>query len=105
MKRDEEPYLSVLDPLPNTVPRALLDASHQRRVVDYAIEDFARGVCDHARVWLSAVLGSRTLACAHFAGGAWVLRCTCETAVDALPRGQAEVNVVMMSSREQEEGE
>jgi len=73
MKRDEEPDLSVLNPLPNTVSRALLDASHQRRVVDYAVEDLARGVRDRPRVWLSAVLRSRTLACAHFAGGAWVL--------------------------------
>jgi len=73
VKWHEEPYLPVLHPLPNTIPRALLNASHQRGVVDYAVEDLARRIRERVRVWLGAMLRSRALACAHFAGGAWIL--------------------------------
>ena len=74
MKRHEEPDLPVLHPLPNTVPRALLDSRHKCCVINYAVEDLASWTCGSLRIGLRAMLGSRALAGAHLAGGAWVLR-------------------------------
>ena len=35
----KESDLSILHPLSNTVPRALLDAGDESSVIDYAVED------------------------------------------------------------------
>lgn len=58
MQRHKEPYLAVLDPLPNAIPRAPLHSGHQRRIVHDTIEDFAsRG--RRGRKRLRTMLGGR----------------------------------------------
>ena len=39
VERYKESDLSILHPLSNTVPRALLDAGDESSVIDYAVED------------------------------------------------------------------
>ena len=52
MQRHKEPYLPVINPLPDTVPCALLNSRHQRAIVNNAVEDLP--AC--TRGWARAVL-------------------------------------------------
>lgn len=69
MKRHEEPYLPVHNPLPDAIPCTLLDASDKRAVIDDAVEHLP--ACLSGRAWmrLCAVLRMWALATgAHLAG-------------------------------------
>lgn len=71
MQRDEQADLAVLDPLPNAIAGASLDARYQSAVVDDAVEDLAGGHSGRRRC---AVLGRRALSGAHLGVGGRGLR-------------------------------
>ncbi len=60
MKWHKKPYLPVVDPLADSIPRAFLYAGHQRAVVDYAVEDLSSRRRGYSHMWRSAVLRNRT---------------------------------------------
>lgn len=70
MEWDEQADLSVLDPLPNAVACAPLDAGDEGAVVDYAVEHLP---CRGAGWRECALLGCRALAGTHlgFGGHGW----------------------------------
>lgn len=73
MEWHEQPDLPVLNPLPDTVPRAPLHTRHQRGVVGDAVEYLARRLdsCSLRVCHLRAVVRDRAGSCAaaHLAGG------------------------------------
>lgn len=71
MKRHEQTNVPIFDPLTDSVPRTLLHPGHEGGIVDYAVEDLARGLC---RVGLGTLLRGRArVRAAHLDERGWCL--------------------------------
>lgn len=70
VKRHKQPYLPVVNPLPDTIPCAFLDSRHQRTVINDTVEHLSTSLSGLPHMRLRAVLRVRSLPCgAHLVVG------------------------------------